>query len=137
MIANCKDTNPKDAIASNRLPMSLVPGTLAAYASLAFLEGALKYGAFNWRDKGIRVSVYLDAMHRHLEKYKSGEDCDKFTGIPHLASIVACCGIILDADLCGKAKDDRNIAPTSTLIDGLSGHVEKLKEIFAKKEAKD
>lgn len=112
-----KPTNPKDAAAFDRLPLHLVPSTIPAFAALAFAEGALKYGAFNWRISGVRASVYISALERHLARWKNGEEADPETGVPHLASALACIGIILDAGLCGKLTDDRPpAAPISGLI---------------------
>ena len=126
-----KPTNPKDAIGAGKLPLELVPDTLVAYAALAFFEGASKYGRFNWRVAGVRASIYRAAAGRHLAKWWNGEDCDPETGVPHLASVVACCGIILDADLCGKLTDDRPpAAPVGRLIDQLAQAVEHLKDEF-------
>lgn len=102
-----KPTNPKDIIGSAKLDTGLVPDTLPLYAALAFTEGALKYGRFNWRVAGVRASVYNAALRRHLTRWWNGEDCDPKTGVPHLASILACAGILLDAKACGKLTDDR------------------------------
>lgn len=127
-----KPTNPKDVIGSTKLPMSLVPDTIEMYASLAYLEGALKYGRYNWRIAGVRASIYRDALRRHLAKWWNGEDCDPTTGVPHLASVIACAGIILDAGLCDKLEDDRPPASPemSKEIDALAVDVEFLKEHF-------
>ncbi len=104
---SAKDTNPKDALASARLPLHLVPDSMKAMAALAFAEGAAKYGAFNWRVSGVRASVYLAALERHLMSWRNGEYADPVTGVPHIASAIACLGIIIDAELCGKLIDDR------------------------------
>ncbi|MDE2104021.1 MAG: hypothetical protein KGL39_42685 [Patescibacteria group bacterium] len=127
-----KLTNPKDAIGVGKLPMHLVPTSVAVYASLAFLEGALKYGKFNWRVAGVRFSVYLDAMLRHLVKLADGEWADATTQVPHLASVIACCGILLDARDIGKLTDDRAPAKpgTSAQVDELQRAVSHLKSVF-------
>ena len=131
MTPDKKPTNPKDAIGSGKLPMHLIPGSAKAYLALAFLEGALKYGKYNWRIAGVRSSIYLDAMERHYEKWKNGEETDLLTGVPHLASIMACCAIILDARIVGKLTDDRPpTAPVSKLIDDLAPAVRHLQELF-------
>jgi len=131
MIPESKHTNPKDRIGSSKLPLDLVPDTIKVYASLAFLEGALKYGTCNWRAVGVRSSIYKAAAERHLMKWWNGEDYDPKTGVPHLASAIACLGIILDAELCGKLTDDRPpSAPMSDLIDDYSNVVVGLKELF-------
>jgi hypothetical protein len=129
-----KPSNPKDIIGSDKLPMSLLPGSLKAYATLGFLEGMLKYGLVNWRSAGVRASIYIDAMERHATKFKEGEWADPKTRVPHLASVIACCGILLDAHLCGKMIDDRPLpSPVSQLIDDLGDIVVHLKEMFRDK----
>lgn len=131
-MSDTKATNPKDAIASNKIGMHLVPSTLTAHAALAFTEGAVKYGAYNWRASGIRASVYKSALQRHIESWWNGEDADPKTGVPHLANALACIGIILDAELCGKLTDDRPPpADVGALIRGLEAKVAHLKEIFS------
>ncbi len=94
-----KPTNPKDALAVSKLPLHLVPDTVKVYAALAFAEGAAKYGGYNWRVAGVRASVYRSALERHLAKWWNGEWADEKTGVPHLASIIACAGILLDANV--------------------------------------
>ena len=131
MLVDSKPTNPKDVIGSDKLPLHLVPSVLNIYASLAFLEGAAKYGCYNWRVAGVRMSIYLAALERHFQKFKDGEWADEKTGVPHLSSMLACIGIILDAKLVGKLTDDRPpVAPTAALIASLEAHVPRLKELF-------
>lgn len=126
-----KDTNPKDAIATNKLGLHLVPSSLIAAAAVAFTEGALKYGKFNWRVSGVRASVYLDALMRHVFSWANGEECDPITGISHLSSALACIGIIVDAKLCGKLIDDRPpAAPFGDHARETEKHVGKLRELF-------
>lgn len=129
---NSKDTNPKDAIGQTKLPLDLVPDTAIAYMAMAFLEGALKYGRYNWRIAGVRWSIYQSAFERHRMKVTAGEWADPKTGVPHLASMMACLAIILDAYTCGKLIDDRppSCLGVSSLIDGMSGDVARLKDVF-------
>lgn len=131
VVAEKKDSNPKDAVGTSKVPMHLIPGSAKAYLAMGFLEGALKYGKYNWRVAGVRSSIYLDAMERHYEKYKNGEDLDEKTKVPHLASIMACCAIILDAGLVDKLTDDRPPrAPVAKLIDSLAPHVRYLQSLY-------
>lgn len=131
-MSDSKATNPKDAIASNKIGMHLVPSSMKAYAALAFSEGAIKYGAYNWRAAGIRASVYKSALERHVESWWNGEDADPKTGVPHLANALACLGILIDAELCGKMTDDRPPrADVASLIRSLEDKVKHLKEVFA------
>lgn len=126
-----KPFNPKDLIGCTKAPVGQVPDTAIAVESLAYLEGALKYGQYNWRISGVRVSIYYDAAKRHLAKWFNGEECDPVTEVPHLASVRACIGIIIDAKACGKLIDDRPPSvDVSTLIDDLSPGVVHLSELF-------
>ena len=127
-----KPTNPKDAMAVSKLPLHIVPSTLNIFAALAFAEGALKYGAWNWRVKGVRASVYISALERHIALWKNGEEHDPDTYVPHLASALACIGIILDAAVCGKLVDDRSVpAPIGALIKDSNFTVAHLQRLFA------
>lgn len=112
--------------------MELVPDVIEAEAALAFLEGARKYGRFNWRIAGVRASIYRAAMRRHIAKWWNGEDRDQKTRVRHLASVIACAGILLDAELCGKLVDDRPPrAPMSGRIDESDEIVRHLNELFS------
>lgn len=132
-----KPTNPKDAAAVHKLPLNTVPASLKVYAALAFVEGEAKYGGHNWRAAGVRASVYKAAMERHMEAWWNGEDADPITGTPHLASVIACAGIILDADLVGKLTDDRPPqAGYAALIASLEPRVAAIREMFADRAPK-
>lgn len=127
-----KPTNPKDALAVSKLPLHLVPDTVKVYAALAFAEGAAKYGGYNWRVAGVRASVYRSALERHLAKWWNGEWADEKTGVPHLASIIACAGILLDANAVGKLTDDRPpAAPLGPIIDGMEADVRRIVAMFS------
>ncbi len=126
-----KPTNLKDALAVSKLPLHLVPDTVKVYAALAFAEGAAKYGGYNWRVAGVCASVYRSALERHLAKWWNGEWADEKTGVPHLASIIACAGILLDANAVGKLTDDRPpVAPLGPIIDGMEADVRRVVEMF-------
>ncbi len=132
-----KPTNPKDAIGSNKLPLHLWPETATALGSLALLDGALKYGRSNFRAIGVRASIYYDAARRHLNAWFEGEDTDPDSGLPHLSHALACLAILVDAEAAGKLNDDR-MAPGGyrALIDGLTPHVERLKQLHQDKAPK-
>lgn len=135
---NAKPTNPKDAIGSGKAGTTIVPDVVANYAAQAFLEGALKYGAVNWSQAGVRVSIYLDAAERHLSKFKAGEWADPQTRVPHLASALACIGIILDANLRAMITDDRPPPNPEYIkwLDAQTNQVEHLKQMFADHDPK-
>ncbi len=102
-----KDTNPKDAIATNRLSLHLFPDTARAYGALAMTEGALKYEAYNFRRAGVKASVYVDACARHMAKWLNGQEVDPITQVPELASALACIAILIDGVETKTLKDDR------------------------------
>lgn len=78
--------------------------------------------------------MIIGGLERHLEKWWNGEDADPATGVPHLASVIACAGIVLDARLCGKLNDDRPpTAPISKLIDDAEALVKALMAMHADK----
>ena len=103
-----KQSNPKDLISSDKLPLHLWPNTATAMGCLGLLEGACKYGRSNWRVAGVRASIYYDAAKRHLDAWFEGEELSP-EGVPHLANALACLAIIVDAEAAGKLNDDRNV----------------------------
>jgi hypothetical protein len=130
-----KLSNPKDSFGSAKLDMGNVPYTLLISAACAFLEGALKYGRFNWRIAGVRASIYHAALLRHVAKWWNGQDRDKATRVHHLDNAIACLTIIRDAELYGKLEDDRPPCPDpdalAKLIDDSADTVTHLKEMFS------
>ena len=102
-----KETNPKDAIADKKLPLWLLSTTAKIQWALAQFAGMVKYGAWNWRPAGVRASVYISAMERHLEAFKNGERLDPTDKTHHLGNIMACCAILIDAEEAGNMTDDR------------------------------
>ena len=129
-----KPSNPKDTIGSRKMPVGLVPDTVMLAAAEGFLEGALKYGRYNWRIAGVRAHIYHDALKRHLAKWWNGQDHAKDTGVHHLASVIACAGILLDAQLYGKLTDDRPPCPNpdaiAEAIDAFERRVAELRDLF-------
>ena len=108
--SSCKPTNPKDIVGSTKVPMGLWPETATALGSIAFLNGALKYGRTNWRVAGVRASIYVDAAKRHIAAWWEGEEVDPDDGVPHLGAALACLAILVDARAAGKLEDDRLVA---------------------------
>lgn len=134
-----QDQNPKDAVGSTKVPMSLVPATFIAETALAFLEGKEKYGQVNWRASPVRASVYIDALKRHIAKYEECQDYDPETLVHHLGNAGACAGILIDAAAHGTLVDDRNFTKpdlVSSYIDSLASKVRHIKELFKDKNPK-
>jgi hypothetical protein len=118
-----KDTNPKDALGSTRAALFAVPlPALLAWTS-AHVEGAIKYGWWNWTSAGVRASIYVAAAARHLFKWFFGQDKDPVTGVHHLGYVMACCAILIDAEWRAKLVDDRPPA------------LPRMDELFAQTEA--
>lgn len=105
-MTQAKDTNPKDALAGDKVPLDLVPMTAIAMAALAHLDGATKYGRWNWRISGVRASIYLGALRRHVAAWENGEE-NAPDGVAHLGHALACLNILVDAQAVGKLTDDR------------------------------
>jgi hypothetical protein len=102
-----KDTNPKDAVGDKKAPLHLCSPIAMLHWALAQFAGLLKYGAWNWRPSGVRASVYIAAMKRHIDAYSSGEQFDPVDGSHHLGNVMACCAILLEAEAAGNLTDDR------------------------------
>lgn len=123
-----KDTNPKDIIGSDKLPLHLWPQTATVYGTLALLDGMLKYGRTNWRKAGVRSSIYYDALIRHLSDWFEGADIDKDSGLPILSHALACLAILVDAEASGTLTDDRFYpGGYRGLVEELTPHVKRLK----------
>lgn len=100
--------NPKElAGAKKPASWSVMPRWVMLQVGRVMSVGAAKYGAFNYRDSSISASVYQDAMERHLQLWFDGEDTDDETGVSHLASVIASCALLMDAQITGKLNDDR------------------------------
>jgi len=106
-IRNMKDTNPKDAVGTKKVPFSVFPLRVLAEACLALLEGARKYGRHNYREAGVRGSIYFDATHRHLGAWWEGEDIDPDSGLSHITKAIASLTVLRDSMLSENWVDDR------------------------------
>lgn len=102
-----KPTNPKDAVGIRKAPLSAVPFGVVAEVGVGMLEGALKYGRHNYREAGVRASVYYDAAMRHLGSWWEGEDIDTDSGVSHVTKAICCLAVLRDAQMQGKCTDDR------------------------------
>jgi hypothetical protein len=100
-------TNPKDKIGLSKPQLGLLPAAGKILGALAMQDGARKYGPYNWRDKDVKLSIYLDAIERHLLALRDGEDIDPLSGVEHLGHIIAGAAIVADAKSVGKLVDDR------------------------------
>lgn len=121
-----KPSNPKDALGIRRTPFHLLPWPVLGELALALLEGALKYGANNWRTIGVRGSVYVSAAMRHVAQYEEGEDVDPDSGVHHLTKAIACLVIMRDAQRLGRFVDDRRPSSPSGWMASLNQTASRL-----------
>lgn len=78
-----------------------------AHGARAMMDGAAKYGPFNWRDNAVVASIYVDALMRHAAAWFDGEELATDSGVHHLGHVVANAAILLDALETGNLIDDR------------------------------
>lgn len=100
--------DPKGAIGATKVPLGLIPPHAMEQTAWVHKLGADKYGPWNWRETGVCASTYVNAILRHLNAWRDGEDLDPESGISHLAHIACSANILMDAGYCGKLQDDRN-----------------------------
>ena len=111
-------TNPKDLIGVKKVPLGLLPAAGKIYGALAMKDGAKKYEPYNWRDKKVRYTIYLDAMERHLLALRDREDFAQDSKVPHLGHIIACASILADAIDGGFIIDDRPLpGPAARMLE--------------------
>lgn len=128
---NSKPTNPKDRQAVSKVDLSLLPEIAIIWGNLAMCEGNYKYGAYNFRATGVKSSVYISALRRHLGKYLEGEWADRKTRVPHLGSIIACAAILADAHASGLLDDDRPLAvDMESIYDEAEQITKHLQQVF-------
>ncbi len=106
-MTDTKPTNPKDAIGNRKLSTFFIPPAGIIEQAKAHFDGAVKYSAFNWREAGVRASVYIAAIDRHRMAFLDGEDFAPDSKVHHLGHIAACCNIMLDSIAIGNFVDDR------------------------------
>jgi len=130
-----KDSNPKDAVGIKKVPFSTVSAPVIAEIGLAMLEGGRKYGRHNYREIGVRTSVYYDACLRHLTAYWEGEDIDPDSGLSHITKALACLVVLRDAMIVDKCVDDRPPKTKQGWIQELNKRAEEIIERYP--DAKD
>lgn len=124
--------NPKDLLGVRKAPLRLVPPALVIRTAEAMANGAAKYGPYNWRKNPVRLTVYLEAIERHLLAYRDGEEIAIDSGVHHLAHAAAGLAIIFDAEAGGNLIDDR---PTPGPAAKLLAQQDKTQPPFLQAEA--
>lgn len=109
LIDKLPDSNPKSAHGVQKVPLHLVPPSALIYMARAFGNGAVKYGAYNWRETTLSASVYYAAAMRHMLAWFDGEELATDSGLPHMAHALACLALIVEATEGGNLVDDRPV----------------------------
>lgn len=100
--------NPKDLIGSKKPAFWAVPMLSIYKMAGAFIDGARKYGAFNWREQPVNADVYVNAARRHIDQWFAGETSAEDSGVHHLAHAMACLAILIDAEGNETLNDNRH-----------------------------
>jgi hypothetical protein len=131
-----QQANPKKAYGDKKPPLHLLPLAGMIHQSLAHLDGNYKYEFENWNDTPVEKLTYIGAILRHVELYKYGENFARDTGVHNLGAVMACCAILLDAELNNSLIDNtRHSQATCDLMHTAEFIVERLKEAQAEREA--
>ena len=99
--------DPKQGAGAAKVPMGALPFAVVAELAVAHGEGATKYGRHNWRGGEVLASTYFAAAQRHLTAWYEGEDVDPDSGLSHLVKAMASLAVLRDAQIQGRALDDR------------------------------
>ena len=101
--------NPKDIAGSTKPQYHLIPDNEGL--ARVYMDGAKKYGAYNWREKRIAYTAYVSACRRHLAAFMAREDLAPDSLLAHIDHATACLQILSDAINHGTAIDDRPYNP--------------------------
>lgn len=131
------DDNPKKQFGALKAPMHCVPNTALIELNAVMGGGAHKYGIYNFRDTNIDAMTYIAAIRRHLFLWEDGEDIDDESRRSHLAHIMACCALALDAQWTGKLVDNRSkTGLTGTILRACAEDHNKFCEEYDKRNTK-
>lgn len=125
-------TNPKDLLGQKKISITKLPAIAVLHGAHAMMDGAKKYGPYNWRAKQVIASIYIDACKRHLDAWFEGEETAEDSKVHHLGHAIACLGILLDAQETGNLIDDRPVTDTNKDV-----YVKVAKRLQAVQDAKN
>lgn len=133
--------NPKDLVGNTKVSITKFPVIGTIMGSMAMMDGAAKYGPYNWRENKVIASIYIDALLRHTFAWFEGQEKASDSKVHHLGHAIACCTILLDAMATGNLVDDRPVTRnedgTAVDPDWLPNLLEELSAVIkAKKEEK-
>lgn len=108
MMKDTNPVNPKDRVGVSKWrQIFAVPPRVLFEIGVGMLEGALKYGRFNYRITGVRSSIYVDAAIGHIFTWVEGEDTDPDSGLSHITKAICSLVVLRDAMIEGNLEDDR------------------------------
>ena len=84
----------------------LLPWDAAAKIVKVLTLGARKYAPNNWKFVDNAEDRYFAALHRHLSAWRSGEQLDPETKLPHLAHAGCCVLFLLSLEKIGPDLQD-------------------------------
>lgn len=123
-ISSARPQNPKDIHGYKKVDLSLVPDIAVFHEAMAFIDGAEKYGPYNWRDNAVLARVYIAAAKRHIDYWSAGQEEAEDSGVHHLGHARACLAILMDAQATGNLIDNRpKSAQLIVLMDVLNAKV--------------
>lgn len=125
-------SDPKAAMGVHKFPMSAVPACVIGEVGVAMLEGALKYGAFNYRKTGIEASTYYDAVNRHIKAWWEGEDYDADSGMSHIIKAITTLIVMRDSMINGNLVDNRPPKAKEGWAEELNQKTKELLEKYGK-----
>lgn len=122
--------DPKKIYGDKKPPLIQLPLVAVAHASCAHYDGDLKYGWRNWRDNPVEARTYLNAAMRHLHLWNEGEEYTRDTGVNNLGAVIACCAILLDAQVNDALIDNRSKSVAAcNLLHELDRTIQDLKDM--------
>lgn len=123
--------NPKDLFGSEKVSISKLPFVAVVHGAHAMMDGAEKYGPYNWRDKPVIANIYVDALMRHVMSWFEGQETAGDSKVHHLGHAIACAAILLDAQETGNLIDNRPICGKPDKLDVV---LQRLKEVIKVKK---
>jgi hypothetical protein len=95
-------------LGAKKVSITKLPAAGIIHGAHAMMNGAAKYGPYNWRGNPVIASIYVDAVMRHvLAWFDEREETAEDSGCHHLGHAIASLAIILDAAATGNLVDDR------------------------------
>lgn len=128
--------NPKQSFGDKKPPLGQVPLVALIHASMAFLDGTLKYGYRNWRQNPVEAMTYVEAIKRHVDLWAEGEENARDTNVHNLGGVIASASLLLDAQANGTLIDNRSKSKAACdLLHEMEGQVTHLKLLQTARDA--